>query len=163
MHGCRFSLAVQRSTLVTQQDAVFDMKQEDSIREVRDRYQQLGWTLNELQRRHWAAREALQLGHGGIAIVSKALRIAPNTIKRGIQEISAGQADLLLRATTRVRKPGGGRKSKPSSESDATLAASEMVPPDDVSNVPVDPDCGGDRPASIPIAPDHHSGPSVDQ
>ena len=138
------------------------MKQEDSIREVRDRYQQLGWKLNELQRRHWAAREALQLGHGGIAIVSKALRIAPNTIKRGIQEISAGQADLLLRATTRVRKPGGGRKSKPSAESDATLTASKTVPPDDISSGEVDPDCGSDHTGPVSTTPDHHSGLFVD-
>ena len=92
------------------------MNSEDSIRDVRVKYQQLGQVLNELQRRHWAAKEALQLGRGGIAIVSKALQISPNTIKRGIQEISAGQVDSQLRAITRIRKPGGGRKSKAPSE-----------------------------------------------
>lgn len=91
------------------------MNSEESIREVRKKYQQHGHVLNELQRRHWAAKEALQLGHGGIAVVSKALRISPNTVKRGIQEISTGQADSQLLAITRIRKPGGGRKSKTTS------------------------------------------------
>lgn len=71
--------------------------------------------LNEFQRRHWAALEAIRLGRGGIAIVSKALRISPNTIKRGIQEIETGNADLYLHAKSRIRKPGGGRKSKKTS------------------------------------------------
>lgn len=90
----------------------FDMNLEDSIREVREKYQQLGRPLNELQRRHWAALEALRLGRGGMTIVSKALQISPNTIKRGIQEVRAGQGDSPTFAITRIRKPGGGRKSK---------------------------------------------------
>ncbi len=56
--------------------------------------------------------EAMKLGRGGITIVSQALRISPNTIKRGIQEIATGQADLNANANARIRKPGGGRKSK---------------------------------------------------
>lgn len=92
------------------------MNSEDSIREVRKKYRLLGQVLNELQRRHWAAKEALQLGRGGIAVVSKALRISPNTVKRGIQEISTGQADAHLLAITRIRKPGGGRKSNTTSQ-----------------------------------------------
>lgn len=89
------------------------MNPEDSIRDVREKYQRLGQVLNELQRRLWAAKEALQLGRGGITIVSKALRISPNTVKRGIQEISTGQVDQHSPAIARIRKPGGGRKSKP--------------------------------------------------
>ena len=56
--------------------------------------------------------EALRLGRGGLTVVSKALRISPNTIKRGIQEITAGQANLPTHMNARIRKPGGGRKSK---------------------------------------------------
>lgn len=84
------------------------MNREDQILELQERYGQSGQTLNELQRRHWAAREAIRLGRGGITIVSQALRISPNTIKRGMQEIAAGLPDV----NSRIRKPGGGRKSK---------------------------------------------------
>ena len=91
------------------------MNQEDAIREIHERYRQSGRSLNEVQRRHWAAKEAMKLGRGGITIVSKALRISRNTIRRGIQEIAAGQAAAQPRGTARIRKPGGGRKSKKTS------------------------------------------------
>ena len=88
------------------------MNQEDMIRDIHERFRQSGQELNELQRRIWAAKEAIRIGSGGVTLVSKALRISPNTIKRGIQEIEAGQADLNSSSMPRIRKPGGGRKSK---------------------------------------------------
>ena len=91
------------------------MSHEDVIREIEERYRQTGRTFNEFQRRHWAATEAIKLGRGGISIVSKALRISPNTIKKGIQEIASGQAETLSVENARIRKPGGGRKPKRSS------------------------------------------------
>src|SRR5579871_5557262 len=91
------------------------MNQEDAIREIHERYRQSGRSFNEFQRRHWAAAEAMKLGRGGITIVSKALRISPNTIKRGIQEIANGQADSYSNPSARIRKRGGGRKSKTTS------------------------------------------------
>lgn len=90
------------------------MSREDVIREICDRYQQIGHALNERQRRLWAAREALTLGRGGIAVISKVLRISPNTIVKGMQEIATGQADSSSGADTRIRRPGGGRKRKES-------------------------------------------------
>lgn len=88
------------------------MNRDDVIREIQERYRLAGLSLNERQRRRWAATEAIRLGRGGITAVSKALRISPNTIKRGIQEIAAGDADTVPQANTRIRRPGGGRKSK---------------------------------------------------
>lgn len=102
------------------------MNQADIIREIHERYQQSGRLLNERQRRLWAATEAINLGRGGITIVSKALRISPNTIKRGIQEIETGQADASLNATARIRKSGGGRKPQQvTSESLPTMTVNE--------------------------------------
>jgi hypothetical protein len=85
------------------------------IREIQERYRLLGRSLNEFQRRHWAALEAVKIGRGGLTIVSQALRISPNTIKRGIHEIATGQADSYSPTNSRIRKPGGGRKSKKTS------------------------------------------------
>jgi hypothetical protein len=87
---------------------------EDSIRDVQERYQQAEQPFNEVQRRLWAAAEALKLGRGGISIVSRALRISPNTIKRGMREIAAARAEVISPANGRLRKPGGGRKRRPS-------------------------------------------------
>lgn len=88
------------------------MSREDAILEIRERYRQGGQSLNELQRRRWAAREALKMGRGGITAVSKAIRISPNTIRVGIQEIKSGADDSDFPSQLRIRKPGGGRKSK---------------------------------------------------
>lgn len=86
------------------------MNREDVIREICERYDQFGGSLNERQRRLWAAEEAMKLGRGGIATVSKSLRISQNTIKKGMQEIETGQADSLTDVKGRIRKTGGGRK-----------------------------------------------------
>lgn len=90
------------------------MNREDAIRDICARYQQSGQVLNERQRRLWAATEAMKLGRGGITIISKALLMSPNTIKKGIQEITTGQTDSISGAGRRIRKTGGGRKSKES-------------------------------------------------
>lgn len=86
------------------------MTRNELILEIQERFQQSGGLLNERQRRLWAAEEALKLGRGGIATVSKALRISPNTIKKGMREISTAEADGVSDAPLRMRKSGGGRK-----------------------------------------------------
>jgi hypothetical protein len=88
------------------------MNKDDAIREIHERFRQSSRSLNELQRRRWAATEAMKLGRGGITLVSKALRMSRSTIRRGIQDLATGQASLSSDANARVRKPGGGRKSK---------------------------------------------------
>lgn len=64
-------------------------------------------TLNERQRRQFAALEANSLGWHGVSIVSEALKIHPHTIRRGKLELagSNGGEELLT-----IRHPGGGRK-----------------------------------------------------
>lgn len=43
--------------------------------------------LNERDRRHYAALEAIRLGHGGIEYISAVLSIDPKTIRTGIPEL----------------------------------------------------------------------------
>jgi len=88
------------------------MNDDDAMREIHERFRQSSRSLNESQRRLWAAAEAMKLGRGGITLVSKALRMSRNTIRRGIQDLTTGEAATSAQATTRVRRPGGGRKSK---------------------------------------------------
>ena len=63
-------------------------------------------SLNERQRRHFAALEAKELGHGGIKQVSEAFGISVVTIREGLRELEAN--DQL--SPGRIRKEGGGRK-----------------------------------------------------
>lgn len=86
------------------------MNKDNAIREIHERFRQSSRSLNEFQRRLWAATEAMKLGRGGITLVSKALRMSRSTIRRGIQDIATGQTDS--HSDARIRKPGGGRKSK---------------------------------------------------
>ncbi len=43
-------------------------------------------SLNEKDRRHYAAIEAKKLGHGGIAYISSVLGVSPKTIQAGLEE-----------------------------------------------------------------------------
>ena len=49
-------------------------------------------TLNERQRRLFAASEALKLGHGGIAYIAQLLDCHRRTIERGLEELRHPQA-----------------------------------------------------------------------
>lgn len=63
-------------------------------------------TLNERQKRHFAAIEAKQLGHGGIVAVSKAFGIHRETVSNALSEIETSESLV----SDRIRKTGGGRK-----------------------------------------------------
>ena len=62
--------------------------------------------LDERQRRIFFGSAAEALGHGGIAFVNEVTGSARNTIVTGMNDIGSGHVD------GRVRKEGGGRKSK---------------------------------------------------
>jgi hypothetical protein len=78
---------------------------------VEDRMRALERTFSEKDRRHFAALEAVRLGHGGIEYIAQVLGCSTRTIERGIEELDQLPDDP---AAGRVRRPGGGRKKKPS-------------------------------------------------
>ncbi|MGH2743582.1 MAG: ISAzo13 family transposase [Thermoleophilaceae bacterium] len=97
-----------------------------------ERFRALAPELSERGRRIWAASEARALGRGGIAAVSRASGISPNTIRKGIREIDS---DERLKGG-RVRRPGGGRK--PIAETDPELVdALERLVADDCRGDPM--------------------------
>jgi len=64
--------------------------------------------LNERMRRHFAAAEAMAIGHGGITLVAEATSVSRRAITAGCKEIeSLGKEDL---ASQSIRKKGAGRK-----------------------------------------------------
>jgi hypothetical protein len=63
-------------------------------------------TLNEKDRRRYAAIEAMKLGHGGQNYISSVLGCHFQTIMAGINEITKGTET----PDNRIRKPGGGKK-----------------------------------------------------
>jgi hypothetical protein len=61
-------------------------------------------SLNEKDRRRYAAVEANKFGHGGVSYIARVLECDPNTIRRGQDELAALPVDD---AAGRVRKKGG--------------------------------------------------------
>ncbi len=65
-------------------------------------------TLNERSRRIYAATEARTWGRGGIAAVAEVSGLARSTIADGLKEL---RGELPSAGPSRIRRPGGGRKS----------------------------------------------------
>jgi len=76
------------------------------LERIRTKYEALSPCLNERSRRLWCATEAMAIGWGGIALVSRATGVSQSTIWRGTQELNFGES----LEPGRVRRPGGGRK-----------------------------------------------------
>ena len=74
---------------------------------IQNRFKRLASGFTEKTRRHWAAAEAIELGHGGISAVSRATGLMPRTIRCGMNEL---QNQSITSSTDKQRKAGGGRK-----------------------------------------------------
>lgn len=67
--------------------------------------------LNEKDKRHYAATEAMKLGYGGQKYIIELLGLTDRAIRRGILELS--NPELLDKIPEgKIRQPGGGRKKK---------------------------------------------------
>lgn len=75
------------------------------VSDVKERYDRISGSMNELARRLWAGNECISIGHGGIAIVSEATGMARNTVVNGRKEVIAGK-----KLSGRIRDRGAGRK-----------------------------------------------------
>src|SRR5437588_12870927 len=65
-------------------------------------------SLSEKDRRHYAAIEAVKLGHGGQSYIAGVVGCSRNTVAEGLRELAGqvgGSGD-----EQRVRQKGGGRK-----------------------------------------------------
>jgi transposase len=76
-----------------------------SLREVRGKLRRLWPHLNERGRRMLAAAEAMEMGRGGVSLVSRACGLSRVTITKGVREL-----DEPGLPEGRTRRPGGGRK-----------------------------------------------------
>ncbi len=76
---------------------------------IRQKYRVLSVEMDERRRRQWAAAEAHDLGFGGVSIVARATGLSRPTVMAGLRELELPAKERLL-ASTRVRRPGGGRR-----------------------------------------------------
>ena len=74
---------------------------------IEGRLRELFAPLSEKDQRRYAAMEAAQLGHGGIAYRAQVVGCSRRTITRGVGELQALPQDP---AAGRIRRPGAGRQ-----------------------------------------------------
>ena len=73
---------------------------------LRQKFRAIWPLLNERTRRLTAAKEAIQLGYGGVSLVHRASGLSRKAITKGMSEIEQGDSSLA----ERIRRPGAGRK-----------------------------------------------------
>jgi hypothetical protein len=81
-------------------------------RAARKRYRQIAPVLNEQSRRRFAALEARALGRGGVSLMARITGLARSTIYHGLSDIRNNVAVTQ----GRIRRSGGGRKKKASTD-----------------------------------------------
>jgi transposase len=77
----------------------------DEIEQLKQKYIELSFCLNEKGKRIWAAIEARSYGRGGVTLVCRATKLSTATVYRGFRDLDDNNLDR-----SRVRSTGGGRK-----------------------------------------------------
>ena len=96
-----------------------------NIEIIANKFEMLKPSLNERQRRLWAAAEAMALGRGGITIVASATGMSRNTIAIGVKELESGER----LEKNQVRRGGGGRKKLTQTHPGLLEALDKLVEP----------------------------------
>jgi Rhodopirellula transposase. len=91
---------------------------------IRQKYLALQAVLDERARRLWAAAESRSVGYGGDAVVASATGLMRTTIRAGREELESGDAPM-----SRLRRPGGGRKSLTETQNGWVEALERLVAP----------------------------------
>lgn len=94
---------------------------------IRQRFKGLALTLDERQRRIWAATEAEAAGYGGVSLVSRSTGISRRAIHVGLHELHANAGDAA--PADRVRRSGAGRKRLTETQPGLLSALDALVEP----------------------------------
>src|ERR1700754_4129914 len=94
---------------------------------IRQRFKGLASTLDERQRRLWAASEAKAWGYGGVSLVSRSTGISRRAIHVGLRELQADSTATL--EVGRVRRSGAGRPKATQSQPGLLAALDALVEP----------------------------------
>lgn len=100
-----------------------------AIEQIESKYRSLAPVLTEQARRHWAAAEARAYGWGGVSAVGGATGMSPNTIRKGLAELVRQAHAPDAERTSRLRKPGGGRKRLTETDPQLSVALDRLVAP----------------------------------
>lgn len=93
---------------------------------ISQRFEDLASSLDERQRRLWAAAEAASWGYGGISLVSRSTGISRRAIHAGLREL---QGEATTAAAGRMRRAGAGRKGLTQTQPGLLSALDGLVEP----------------------------------
>ncbi len=95
---------------------------------IRRKFRLVAVELDERRRRQWAAAEARDVGWGGISLVARATGLSRPTIMAGLEDLELSAKSRLV-AATRVRSPGGGRRTLTQSDPGLLEALERLIDP----------------------------------
>jgi hypothetical protein len=104
------------------------MEEARAFARIQRKYQSLLPEMDERRRRQWAAAEARELGWGGVSLVARATGLSRPTINAGLRELDQPVPQRAAQAT-RVRQPGGGRRSLTKTDPGLLSALESLVEP----------------------------------
>lgn len=99
----------------------------DQLAAIAARFKTLAPHLDEKGRRLLAASEAEVLGRGGVAAVSRTVGMVRQAIVRGLRELK--EPPDKESGSTRIRKPGGGRKKSTETDPDLLRDLESLIEP----------------------------------
>jgi hypothetical protein len=105
------------------------MRDQTLVDQIAAKYDALAGLMDERMRRQWAATEAQAYGWGGLQAVSVATGMSPNTIRKGLIELTAREEHPGEPIETRLRQAGGGRKRSTETDPGLTKTLEELVDP----------------------------------
>jgi transposase len=94
---------------------------------IRQRFEGLASSLDERQRRLWAAAEAKTWGYGGVSLVSRSTGISRRAIHVGLHELQGDPSAATV--VNRVRRSGAGPKSLTEMQPGLLAALDALVEP----------------------------------
>ena len=105
------------------------MHHQPSFEQIEAKYHSLSPLMDERMRRQWAATESRAYGWGGVQAISGAIHMSPNTIRKGLAELTARDSNPDAVIDSRLRKKGGGRKRCSDSDSGLLETLEWLVEP----------------------------------
>ena len=104
------------------------MQDAQVVARIQTKYQSLEPEMDERLRRQWAAVEARDVGWGGITAVAQATGMSRTTITAGLRELTLPEEERAMEVS-RVRRPGGGRKSLMETDAGLLAALEALIEP----------------------------------
>ena len=105
------------------------MQEEAALLAIESRYRSLSVLMDERMRRQWAAAESRSYGWGGVRAVGGVIGMSPNTIRKGLVELTVRDENPEAPVESGQRRSGAGRKKHTEADPELLQALESLVEP----------------------------------